>query len=142
MFVLLDPRFSFSSGLRPINYDADMLKLIEDISGFNLVDMYVKHEVNNPYIIDEADAFHGFDVDDDVQDNNDNEDIVEVDDDVEVNNDKEDNVVVDDKVEVETKNSWEWFINLLIEGMQAFNKRALSFISDQQKVKYNVLSYL
>ncbi|KAI5431142.1 hypothetical protein KIW84_035341 [Lathyrus oleraceus] len=109
-------RFSFSRGLRPINCDADVLKLIEDLSGIDLVDLYVEHTIDKPEIIDEAKKVHGFDVDDDVEVNNDKEDNVVVDDNVEVSNDKannvvfdydvkvkndkEDNVVVDDDVEV------------------------------------------
>ncbi|KAI5439769.1 hypothetical protein KIW84_025228 [Lathyrus oleraceus] len=95
-----DQLFSFSRGLRPINCDADVLKLIENLQRYDLVDLYVEHAVDNPGIIDEAEAVHGLDVDDDVEVNNDKDDNVIVDDDVKVNNDKDDNVVVDDDVEV------------------------------------------
>ncbi|KAI5433056.1 hypothetical protein KIW84_020373 [Lathyrus oleraceus] len=77
-----------------------MLKLIEDLSGFDLVDLYVEYEVDNPEIIDEAEAVRGFDVDDDVEVDNDKDDNIVVNDDVKVNNDKEDNIVVGDDVEV------------------------------------------
>ncbi|XP_058742148.1 uncharacterized protein LOC131614601 [Vicia villosa] len=36
-------------------------------------------------------------------------------------------------VEAETKDSWEWFINLLLEDLQSVNKVSYAFISDQQK---------
>ncbi|XP_058776608.1 uncharacterized protein LOC131650925 [Vicia villosa] len=36
-------------------------------------------------------------------------------------------------VEAETKDAWDWFIKLLLEDLEAINKRAYAFISDQQK---------
>ncbi|XP_058759822.1 uncharacterized protein LOC131633127 [Vicia villosa] len=36
-------------------------------------------------------------------------------------------------VEAETKDSWEWFLHLLIEDLGALNQKAYGFISDQQK---------
>ncbi|XP_058776681.1 uncharacterized protein LOC131651009 [Vicia villosa] len=36
-------------------------------------------------------------------------------------------------VEAETKDSWEWFINILMEDLESLNHRAYAFISDQQK---------
>ena len=36
-------------------------------------------------------------------------------------------------VEAETKDSWEWFLHLLLEDLGAFNDRCYGFISDQQK---------
>ncbi|XP_058782950.1 uncharacterized protein LOC131657557 [Vicia villosa] len=36
-------------------------------------------------------------------------------------------------VEAETKDSWEWFINLLLEDLQSVNNVSYAFISDQQK---------
>ncbi|XP_058773528.1 uncharacterized protein LOC131647680 isoform X2 [Vicia villosa] len=36
-------------------------------------------------------------------------------------------------VEAETKDSWEWFLHLLLEDLRAFNDRCYGFISDQQK---------
>lgn len=37
-------------------------------------------------------------------------------------------------VEAETKDSWEWFLHLLVFELSAFNQRAYGFISDQHKV--------
>ncbi|KAI5384902.1 hypothetical protein KIW84_071765 [Lathyrus oleraceus] len=90
----------FSKALRSLKCDVDVIKVNEDLSGFDLVDLYVEHEAHNPDIIYEAEAVRGFDVDDDVEVNNDKEDDVLVYDDVEANNDKEDNIVVDDDLEV------------------------------------------
>lgn len=39
-------------------------------------------------------------------------------------------------VEVETKDSWEWFLHLLMEDLNQVNQRAYAFISDQRKVLY------
>ncbi|CAK8576283.1 unnamed protein product [Lathyrus sativus] len=36
-------------------------------------------------------------------------------------------------VEAETKDSWEWFLQLLLEDLSAFNQRVYGFISDRQK---------
>ncbi|KAI5384757.1 uroporphyrin-III C-methyltransferase [Lathyrus oleraceus] len=103
--ILLLPTYTHSTywlwdaGLKPLSCDVDVLKLTEDPSGFDLVDLYVEHEVDNPDIIDEAEEFQGVDVVDDLKVNNDKNDNVVVDDDGEVNNDKENNVVVNDDVE-------------------------------------------
>ena len=43
-------------------------------------------------------------------------------------------------VEAETKDSWEWFLHILLEDLRAVNDRCYGFISDQQKVTFN--SYL
>jgi hypothetical protein len=37
-------------------------------------------------------------------------------------------------VEAETKNSWQWFIKLLLEDLQSISQKPYAFISDQQKV--------
>jgi hypothetical protein len=37
-------------------------------------------------------------------------------------------------VEAETKESWAWFINILMEDLNSIHYRKWSFISDQQKV--------
>jgi hypothetical protein len=50
-----DPKFSFSRGLRSLNNDGDVLKFIEDIKGFDVVDVYVEHTIDNP-IIEDAQA--------------------------------------------------------------------------------------
>ena len=46
--------FIFSRGLKPINYDANMLKFVKDINGFELVDVYVDHSIGNPEMVEEA----------------------------------------------------------------------------------------
>ena len=40
-----DPKFSFSLGLRPLNNDQDVLKFVQDVRGFKVVDVYVEHKV-------------------------------------------------------------------------------------------------
>ncbi|KAI5384741.1 hypothetical protein KIW84_071661 [Lathyrus oleraceus] len=71
--ILLLPMYTHSTywlwdaGLKPLSCDVDVLKLTEDPSGFDLVDLYVEHEVDNPDIIDEAEAFQGVDVVDDLK---------------------------------------------------------------------------
>jgi hypothetical protein len=50
-----NPKFSFSRGLRSLNNDGDVLKFIEDIKGFHVVDVYVEHNIDNP-IIENAQA--------------------------------------------------------------------------------------
>ena len=37
-------------------------------------------------------------------------------------------------MEAETKNSWQWFLNLLIDDLQSIQPKGYGFISDQQKV--------
>jgi hypothetical protein len=37
-------------------------------------------------------------------------------------------------VEAETKDSWEWFLNLLLEDLQTIQHKQYAFISDEQKV--------
>jgi len=44
--------FSFARGLRPLNGDVDVLNFIEDINGFDLVNVYVENSTNN-FIIKE-----------------------------------------------------------------------------------------
>ncbi|KAK2416396.1 hypothetical protein QL285_038793 [Trifolium repens] len=46
-----DPRLSFSRGLRPLNKDNDVLKFIGDVKGFEVVDVYVEHKVDNPLVV-------------------------------------------------------------------------------------------
>jgi hypothetical protein len=46
-----DPRLSFSRGLRPLNKDNDVLKFIGDVKGFEIVDVYVEHKVDNPLVV-------------------------------------------------------------------------------------------
>ncbi|XP_058747097.1 uncharacterized protein LOC131620093 [Vicia villosa] len=46
------PRFLFTRGLRPLNNDQDVLRFIEDVKGFKVVDIYVQHDVDIPDIIE------------------------------------------------------------------------------------------
>lgn len=50
-----NPRFSFSRGLTSIKNDADVLKFVEDVKGYDLDDVYVKHCVDTPDIVDDTD---------------------------------------------------------------------------------------
>lgn len=54
--------------LNPINSDANVLKFVEDVNGFELVDVYVKHCIENPEIIYESKLGHNVNFDDDVDD--------------------------------------------------------------------------
>lgn len=47
-------RYSFSRGLRFVNCDGDVLKFVEDVKGFDLVDAYVEHSIGNHEVIDES----------------------------------------------------------------------------------------
>ncbi|CAK8579362.1 unnamed protein product [Lathyrus sativus] len=47
-----NPNFSFSRGLRPLNNDNDVLRLMEDVRGFKVVDLYVEHKVEEINIQD------------------------------------------------------------------------------------------
>ena len=42
-------------------------------------------------------------------------------------------------VEAETKESWKWFVDLLVDDLNQVQKRRWAFISDQQKVHYMTL---
>ena len=39
-------------------------------------------------------------------------------------------------VEAETKDSWQWFLDLLMHDLEGYSQRSYAFISDQQKVKH------
>ncbi|XP_058765411.1 uncharacterized protein LOC131638892 [Vicia villosa] len=41
----LNPNLSFSRGLRSLNNDSDVLRFVEDVRGFKVVDIYVEHKV-------------------------------------------------------------------------------------------------
>ncbi|CAI8610236.1 unnamed protein product [Vicia faba] len=60
-----NPKYSFSRGLRPLNCDSDVLKLAEDIKGFNLVDVYVEHSIEVTHVEDNIDGCLNY-VDDEV----------------------------------------------------------------------------
>nr|XP_027186490.1 uncharacterized protein LOC113784480 [Cicer arietinum] len=42
------PKYSFTRGLRPLNNDEDVLKFAEDVKGFNVIDVFVEHCIDNP----------------------------------------------------------------------------------------------
>ncbi|KAL5133243.1 hypothetical protein HKD37_03G006605 [Glycine soja] len=44
-----DPRKALSRGLKPLNYDSDILQLVEDISSFDVVEVYVDQGVFDKY---------------------------------------------------------------------------------------------
>ncbi|XP_058766723.1 uncharacterized protein LOC131640331 [Vicia villosa] len=54
------PKYSFSRGLRPLNCDADVVKFVEDVKGFELVDVYVEHLVEEPELVDEAEVVQDY----------------------------------------------------------------------------------
>lgn len=39
-------------------------------------------------------------------------------------------------VEAETKDSWQWFLDLLMHDLEGYSQRSYAFISDQKKVKH------
>ncbi|XP_058725528.1 uncharacterized protein LOC131596807 [Vicia villosa] len=47
-----NPKYAFSRGLRPLNDDKDVLKFMEDIRGYKLIDVYVEHKVEEVNIED------------------------------------------------------------------------------------------
>ncbi|KAK2427339.1 hypothetical protein QL285_025923 [Trifolium repens] len=51
-----DPSLSFSRGLRPLNNDNDLLNFVGDVKGFEVVDVYVEHIVDNPLVVSESDV--------------------------------------------------------------------------------------
>ena len=50
----VNPRYSFARGFTAIENDKDVLKFAKDVEGFELVDVYVEHDVDVPDIVDEA----------------------------------------------------------------------------------------
>ncbi|KAI5422674.1 hypothetical protein KIW84_045922 [Lathyrus oleraceus] len=79
-----NPRFSFARELTSIKNDVDVLKFVEDVKGYDLVDVYVEHCVDTLDIVDGEGG------------NNNVSDRNEVDGD-EGNNNASDNNEVDDK---------------------------------------------
>lgn len=49
------PKFSFQGGLKPLNNDADLLELVTDARGCNVVEVFVEHEVDIPEVVDFCD---------------------------------------------------------------------------------------
>ncbi|XP_058784528.1 uncharacterized protein LOC131659338 [Vicia villosa] len=87
-----NPKFSFSRGLRPLNCDADVVKFVADVSGYELVDVYVEHSIG---ILDVIDEEVEVEINDDCAPNSDDEE-------VEVNDDCA--PITDDDVQVENEN--------------------------------------
>ncbi|CAK8541677.1 unnamed protein product [Lathyrus sativus] len=77
-----NPRYSFTRGLRKIKGNGDVLRLIRDVDGCEVVDLYVEHSISVPDIVDDAEVGH---------------DIISDDDDVQCTSEK----FVDDEVEVD-----------------------------------------
>lgn len=40
--------------------NTDVLKFVEDVKGFDFVDVYVEHSVEEPELVDEAELWHDF----------------------------------------------------------------------------------
>lgn len=53
-----NPQYNFSRVLRPLNYDNNVLQLVKDANGCNLINVYAKHGLNNPEIIYEGEINH------------------------------------------------------------------------------------
>ncbi|CAI8588931.1 unnamed protein product [Vicia faba] len=47
-----NPKFSFSRGLQPLNDDKDVLRFMENVREFKLIDIYVEHKVEEVNIED------------------------------------------------------------------------------------------
>jgi hypothetical protein len=45
-------------------------------------------------------------------------------------------------VEAETKDSWDWFMDLLLSDLNGIEFKRWSFISDQQKVIFNSINFI
>ncbi|XP_058784134.1 uncharacterized protein LOC131658902 [Vicia villosa] len=101
-----NPNFSFSHGLRPLNNDSDVLRFMEDVRGFKVVDIYVEHKVEEVSI---DDVIFEEEVTVEVEVNNEEEVNVEENVEVEVDNKEEENVEVevDNKKEVNAEENVE-----------------------------------
>ncbi|KAI5437244.1 hypothetical protein KIW84_023387 [Lathyrus oleraceus] len=51
----------FSRGLRPLNYDEDVLEFVEDVNGFELVDVYLEHTIDKIDVVDEVELGKEYD---------------------------------------------------------------------------------
>lgn len=49
-----NPRFNFSHGLRPLNNDNDVLQFAKDVIGFDVIDVYVEYNVDDPEIVNSS----------------------------------------------------------------------------------------
>lgn len=58
-----NPRFNFSRGLRPLNNDNDMMIFAKYVIGYEVIDVYVEHNIDNPEIVDASEL--GINIDDD-----------------------------------------------------------------------------
>ena len=48
------PALSFTRRLRPLINDQDILTFIEDVKGYNVIDVYVEHPIEIPEFVDAA----------------------------------------------------------------------------------------
>jgi hypothetical protein len=81
------PQLALSRGLRPLNCDDNVLTFIEDIKGYEVVEVYLEHLVDTPILIEEdihdkgkwkrVDEEVVIDVDDEYEGDGDYEDEVE-----------------------------------------------------------------
>ncbi|CAL5194027.1 unnamed protein product [Lathyrus oleraceus] len=63
-----NPAYSFSSGLRPLNNDQDVLQFSKDVVGYDVIDVYVEHSVEIPEIINDNELDAELDVELDAED--------------------------------------------------------------------------
>ncbi|XP_020230608.1 uncharacterized protein LOC109811316 isoform X2 [Cajanus cajan] len=49
------PKFSLAHGLNPLNSDVDVLKFVNDVKGYEVVDVYVEHLTNTPIEVEIVD---------------------------------------------------------------------------------------
>jgi len=49
------PKYIFQRGPKPLNNDGDLLELVADARGCNVVDVFVEHEVDIPEVVDLCD---------------------------------------------------------------------------------------
>lgn len=49
-----NPTYKFSRSLRPLNNDQDILQFSKDDVGYDVIDVYVEHNVEIPDIVDDS----------------------------------------------------------------------------------------
>ncbi|KAI5433592.1 hypothetical protein KIW84_020759 [Lathyrus oleraceus] len=47
-------RYSFSRGLRPLNNDQDILQFSKDVVGYDVIDVYVEHGIDEDYVVSDG----------------------------------------------------------------------------------------
>lgn len=57
----------FSRGIRILSNDVDILQFFKDVTGYELVDFYVEHNIDDLEVVDESELGRNVDDDDDVQ---------------------------------------------------------------------------